>query len=187
MESTPFIRSRAFLFLGAAYLIFALVVTLAGQFPELRSFIPEGVYSLFSPNDKTNLAWYRIVHFAILAFFVVRFVPRDWKGLESPLFTPAIVCGQQSLEVFCAGIFLSFAAHFVLVVVSGALPMQILVSVVGIAAMTGLAYYRSWSKRVEKAKPAPAGASKPAPDLGLEHDPEMCAAVFRKDHAQSKT
>jgi len=72
-------------------------------------------------------------------------------------------------------------------VVSGALPMQILVSVVGIAAMTGLAYYRSWSKRVEKAKPAPAGASKPAPDLGLEHDPEMCAAVFRKDHAQSKT
>ena len=100
MESTPFIRSRAFLFLGAAYLIFALVVTLAGQFPELRSFIPEGVYSLFSPNDKTNLAWYRIVHFAILAFFVVRFVPRDWKGLESPLFAPAIVCGQQSLEVF---------------------------------------------------------------------------------------
>jgi hypothetical protein len=162
VESTPFIRSQLFLLLGSAYLIFALVVTLAGPFPELRSFIPEGVYSLFSPNDKTNLAWYRIIHFAVIAFFVVRLVPRDWKGLESPLFAPAIVCGQQSLEVFCVGIFLSFAAHFVLVEVSGALPMQILVSVVGIGAMTGLAYYRSWSKRMDK-KPAPANPPKAAP------------------------
>jgi hypothetical protein len=162
VESTPFIRSRLFLLLGSAYLIFALVVTLAGPFPELRSFIPEGVYSLFSPNDKTNLAWYRIIHFAVIAFFVVRLVPRDWKGLESPLFAPAIVCGQQSLEVFCVGIFLSFAAHFVLVEVSGALPMQILVSVVGIGAMTGLAYYRSWSKRMDK-KPAAAKPPKAAP------------------------
>ncbi|MBK3664973.1 OpgC domain-containing protein [Bradyrhizobium diazoefficiens] len=163
VESTPFIGSRAFLFAGAAYLIFALVVTLAGPFPELRSLIPNSIYSLFSPNDKTNLALYRVIHFAVIAFFVVRFLPRDWKGLESPLFAPAIVCGQQSLEVFCAGIFLSFAAHFVLVEVSGALPMQILVSVVGIGAMTGLAYYRSWSKRMDKAKPTPANPPKAAP------------------------
>jgi hypothetical protein len=138
-------------------------VTLAGHFPELRSLIPDGLYSLFSPNDKTNLAPYRVIHFAVIAFLVVRFLPRDWKGLESPLFAPAIVCGQQSLEVFCAGIFLSFAAHFALVVISGGLPMQFLVSLVGIGAMTGLAYYRSWSKRMDKAKPAAANPSKPAP------------------------
>jgi hypothetical protein len=28
---------------------------------------------------------------------------------------------------------------------------------------------------------------KPACGAVLEHDPEKCAAVFRKDHAQSKT
>ena len=73
------------------------------------------------------------------------------------------MCGQQSLEVFCAGIFLSFAAYFVPVEISGALPMQILVSLVGIGAMTGLAYYRSWSKRMDKAKPVPANTPKAAP------------------------
>ena len=60
-------------------------------------------------------------------------------------------CGQQSLEVFCAGIFLSFAAHFVLVEISGAIWMQIAVSIAGILMMTVLAYYRSWSKNADKA------------------------------------
>ena len=60
-------------------------------------------------------------------------------------------CGQQSLEVFCTGIFLSFAAHFVLVEVSGVIWMQIVVSIVGISMMTALAYYRSWSKNADKA------------------------------------
>jgi OpgC protein len=55
--------------------------------------------------------------------------------------------------VFCFGIFLSFGAHFVLVEVSGALGMQVLVSVTGIALMTALASYRSWSKRVDRARP----------------------------------
>jgi hypothetical protein len=67
------------------------------------------------------------------------------------IFRPAIKCGQQSLEVFCAGIFLSFAAHVVLVEISGAIWMQIVVSIVGILMMTALAYYRSWSKKADKA------------------------------------
>ena len=43
----------------------------------------------------------------IIAFLVTRFVPRDWKALEWKWFEPAIACGQQSLEVFCAGVFLA--------------------------------------------------------------------------------
>ena len=67
-----------------------------------------------------------------------------------------IRCGQQSLEVFCFGIFLAGAAQIILVEVSDAIWMQVLVSVAGIALMTGLAYYRSWSKKLDKpaAKPA---------------------------------
>jgi hypothetical protein len=87
----------------------------------------------------------------VFAFFVVRLLPRDWPGLEWRIFRPAIKCGQQSLEVFCAGIFLSFAAHVVLVEISGAILMQIVVSIVGILMMTTLAYYRSWSKNADKA------------------------------------
>jgi len=156
-ESMHFIRSRAFLVLGAAYLLFALVMTLAGRFPELAELMPAWLYDAFNPNDKTNLAPYRVLHFVILAFFVTRFLPRDWVGLEWPVFRPMIKCGQQSLEVFCTGVFLAVIAHVILVLVSGSIWMQILVSAAGIALMTVLAYYRSWSKKVDKA-PAKAPA-----------------------------
>ncbi|WP_426437231.1 OpgC domain-containing protein [Bradyrhizobium genosp. P] len=147
----PFIRSRTALVLGIAYLLFALVITMAARFPELKTLIPSPVYDTFTPNDKTNLAPYRLLHFIVFVFMVVRLLPRDWPGLEWRVFRPAIKCGQQSLEAFCSGIFLSFVAHFVLVEVSGDIWMQVLVSLVGIAAMTVIAYYRSWSKRTDKA------------------------------------
>jgi len=159
-QAMPFIRSRTALVLGTAYLLFALIMTMAARFDELRSLIPPDVYGAFNPNDKTNLAPYRLLHFVVFAFFVVRLLPRDWPGLESQVFRPAIKCGQQSLEVFCAGIFLSFAAHFVLVEVSNAIWMQIVVSIVGILMMTALAYYRSWSKNADKVpKPNPVVAA----------------------------
>jgi hypothetical protein len=150
-ESMRFIRSRAFLLFGAAYLLFALVMTLAGHFPELAQMMPAALYEAFNPNDKTNLAPYRIIHFIVLAFFVTRFMPRDWSGLQWPVLQPMIKSGQQSLEVFCSGVFLAVIAHLVLVEISDSIWMQIVVSAAGIALMTALAYYRSWSKKVDKA------------------------------------
>jgi hypothetical protein len=149
------IRSRALLTLGGAYLLFALVMTMAGRFPEFAHLMPAWLVDAFNPNDKTNLAPYRLLHFIILAFFITRFMARDWPGLRWPIFRPLIKCGQQSLEVFCSGVFLAVLAHVVLVEVSNTIWMQIVVSVVGIAMMTVLAYYRSWSKDADK-KPAKA-------------------------------
>ena len=51
------------------------------------------------------------------------------------------------LPVFCAGVFLSFAAHFVLITSLDRPVMHVLVSVAGIFIMTAVAYYASWSKR----------------------------------------
>ena len=149
------IRSRALLVLGGGYLLFAMVMTMAGRFPELAHLMPAWLVDAFNPNDKTNLAPYRLLHFIILAFFITRFMARDWPGLEWPIFRPMIKCGQQSLEVFCFGVFLAVLAHVVLVEVSNTIWMQIVVSAVGIAMMTVLAYYRSWSKAADK-KPAKA-------------------------------
>ena len=147
----PFIRSRTALVLGSAYLLFALIMTMAARFDGLRSLIPPEIYGAFNPNDKTNLAPYRLLHFVVFAFFVVRLLPRDGRGSNGESFGLQSNAGQQSLEVFCTGIFLSFAAHFVLVEISGAIWMQIVVSVVGVLMMTALAYYRSWSKNADKA------------------------------------
>jgi hypothetical protein len=149
-ESMPLIRSRSLLIVGTAYLILALIMTLAGRLPELRAVLPDLLYDAFNPNDKTNEAPYRVIHLAIIALLVTRFLPRGWPGLEWRVFRPAILCGQQSLEVFCTGIFLSFVAYFVLVQVTNAIWMQILVSVLGIALLSSLAWYRSWSKRMDK-------------------------------------
>jgi hypothetical protein len=153
------IWSPTALLIGTAYLIFALLMTMAGRFETLANLFPEWLVGLFNPNDKTNLAPYRLVHFIVIAVIVVRFMPIDWPGLKSKLLQPLIVCGQRSLEVFCVGLLLSFVAHFVLETISDFLPAQILVSMAGIGLMTGIAYYRSWSKKLEK-RPR-----KPTPDL----------------------
>lgn len=157
IEARPLIRSHALLWLGCAYLLFAFVMTLAGRFPQIGYLMPSWLHDAFIPNDKTNLAPYRLVHFIVLAFFINRFLPREWPGLGWPILRPLITCGQQSLEVFCAGVFFAVAAHVVLVEISDAIWMQVVVSVVGIALLTAVAYYRSWSKKVDKPKaPSPA-------------------------------
>jgi hypothetical protein len=145
------IYSRVALAAAITYLAFALVVTLAARLPQLRALFPEPVFGLFNPNDKTDLALYRVIHLLLLAMLAVRFMPIDWSGLKSPLLAPVLKCGQQSLEVFCVGVFLSFIAHFVLEVTVDTLASQLAVGAAGLTVMSAVAYYRSWSKRVDKA------------------------------------
>ncbi|WP_425991755.1 OpgC domain-containing protein [Afipia sp. DC4300-2b1] len=145
-----FIRSPAIISICFVYLGFALFMTVAGYVAPLGKLIPEGLFGAFNPNDKTNLAPYRILHFVALAVLVVRFFPFGWPGLKSHWLRPLIICGQRSLEVFCVGVFLSFVGHFLLELVSDSLLAQIIVSVSGIALMTAVAYYRSWSKDLDK-------------------------------------
>ncbi|UGY02908.1 OpgC domain-containing protein [Bradyrhizobium quebecense] len=154
------INSRYTLWFCIAYMIFALIMTMAGRFPDFGAMFPDWLYSTFNPNDKTNLAPYRFLHFVVITVLVIRFVPKDWSALEWKVFDPLIVCGQQSLAVFCVGVFLSFVGHFELSMSSGSLFAQIFVSISGIAIMTIVAYYISWSKRQDK--PIKPPAQKPA-------------------------
>ena len=144
------VRSRAVLVFGAAYLLFAAVMTLSGLIPELQTLFPRVVFDAFNPNDKTNLAPYRFLHLAIVIILGARFIPIDAAGLQAAIWKPLIKCGQQSLEVFAVGIYLSCIGYFVLKTTSDGIVVQLLVGTAGIAIMTAVAYYRSWSKRVEK-------------------------------------
>jgi hypothetical protein len=141
---------RALYALSAAFLLFALVVTLGERIPDLRQFIPDVIAGIFIPNDKTNLAPYRVIHLAGLVFIVVSLMSIDWPGLKWPVFRPLIICGQQSLPVFCVGLFLSFIAHFVLEFGSEGVLAQLVVGAAGLWIMTIIAYYRTWSKEVDK-------------------------------------
>jgi hypothetical protein len=146
----PVVNSRLLIYLGSAYLVFALIVTLATPFESLREIIPDWLYDAFNPNDKTNLAPYRALHFVVVALLVTRLLPKDWKGLRWALFDPLIKCGQQSLPVFCVGVFLSFLGYFLLVISSGTLLIQGLISAGGIAVLCGIAYYSDWSKKTDR-------------------------------------
>ncbi|MCK1360330.1 OpgC domain-containing protein [Bradyrhizobium sp. 199] len=159
-RSVTLINAPVTLYLCLGYLLFALIMTMAGRFPAFGGMFPEWLFSAFNPNDKTNLAPYRFIHFVVIVILVIRFVPKEWPGLEWKVFDPLIVCGQQSLAVFCVGVFLSFVGHFELSMSSGSLLAQIFVSVAGIAIMTTVAYYISWSKKQDKPlKPPPKPAA----------------------------
>jgi hypothetical protein len=137
-------RSPLVVAAAAAYLLFALVVTIDGHL------LPDLLLEAFVPNDKENLAAFRIVHFLALALVFTYLVPRDWSPLRWPVFQPIIKCGEEWVSAFCVGVLLSFAGHLVLITTPNSLAMQLLVSVAGMAIMTGVAYYLSWSKRQDQ-------------------------------------
>jgi hypothetical protein len=147
LQSFSILRAAAWL-----YLVLALVVTVSGKFPQ-TGVILDFLRDLFGPNDRENLAPHRVLHFLALAFLFTYMVPRNWSGFRWQALQPVIKCGQEWLAAFCAGVFLSFAAHLVLVNSPDSLAMQVLVSFAGILIMTGVAYYVSWSKRQDH-KPA---------------------------------
>jgi hypothetical protein len=148
--SRTLLRSRILFVLSVGFLLFAFAVTLSERIPELQALVPDAVGKVVIPNDKTNLAPYRVIHLACLVFIVVSLVPIDWPGLKWRVFEPLIRCGQQSLPVFCVGLFLSFIAHFVLELGSEGISAQLIVGATGLWMITIIAYYRTWSKGVDK-------------------------------------
>jgi hypothetical protein len=141
--------------LAAAYLVFAFSIAMTWYVTRLGAFVPKFVSDAIYPIDKTNLDVLRILHFLSLAVITVRFVPRDWPALKSQFFWPAIVCGQHSLETFCFGVFLAFAAHFLFTELSNSLLTQIIVSLSGVVVMVGAAALISWYRRAERQGPGP--------------------------------
>ena len=137
-------RSPAVLTLAAVYLVFAFLIVMTWQFPQLAGFVPGWLAKLLYPIDKSDLDLLGFAHFLALAALVVRFIPRDWRMLASPVLRPLIRVGQHSLEIFGLGIVLAFARHFATVDVAAGIAMQALVSALGIAAMIGVALLISW-------------------------------------------
>jgi hypothetical protein len=129
------------------YLVFALVVTTAIHSPGLGHFLPAWMLEPFDPNDKTNLAPYRIVPLIALAIVVARFLPADSPVLRWRSLTPLIRCGQNSLQVFCVGIVLSFCVHAAIEQSLNSVWVQIFVGATGAPLMTMGAYYWTWSKQ----------------------------------------
>lgn len=109
-------------------------------------------------RDKTNLAPLRLFSFLVSAIATMSIVRPDTAFLRSAWARPIIMCGQQSLYIFCLGILLSVLGHFVLAEFAGGIAMQILVNLVGASAMIGVAalleWYKAASRRPRSVQPA---------------------------------
>ena len=132
------VTSRTVLGLAVLYLLFSLVIALSWRIKPLEALIPQALAKLH-PLDKSNLDPLRLLHFLAMAVLAAWFVPRNWRGLTTPVMRGAICCGQNSLPIYCLGVLLAFAGHLALFNISDGLAMQIAVSLVGIAAMIATA------------------------------------------------
>jgi hypothetical protein len=148
---------RTLLVLSAAYLAAAFFIVLSWRLPALEPLVPGIVQSVLYPIDKTNLSPFRLLHFLALAYVAVRVIRADTVLLRQPLVQPVIRCGQHPLEIFCLGIFLSFAGHMLLVELNAGVVWQVGVSLAGIGLMIAAAYYLTWYRRLDRKRPARSG------------------------------
>jgi hypothetical protein len=138
------------------------------------SWLIHGVYDAFPglllrqlwPINKNNLSPLRLIDFLALAVVVVHFVPRDAGFLRWRASSWVVLCGQQSLQIFCLGILLSVLAHFVLAEYEGGLGMQLAANLAGVILMIATASLLAWYKTMDQAERTRAGTSTAAQPRG---------------------
>ena len=155
------LSSRAVLWTSIAYLLAAFYVTLTWYFPQL-DVIPSALERWIYPIDKTDLDVLRFAHFLALAVIAWRFVPAGWSGLEWRIMRPVIICGQNSLQIFCLGVALAFAGYAFLTETNAGFVLNVVVGFAGILLMSAMAWLLNWYKRIQSkggrgAAPAAAG------------------------------
>jgi hypothetical protein len=112
--------------------------------------------------DKTNLAPLRLFSFLALAIATLHFVMPEARFLTSRWARPVVLCGQNSLYIFCLGILMSVLGHFVLSEFYAGVLMQITVNVIGIALMFATAFLLQWFKMASR-RPRTPSSAQPAP------------------------
>lgn len=131
----------------------ALIIVAAG-FVIKFTWIIHGIWDPFPavflkelwPISKSNLSPIRLISFFSMVVIVTTFVPSGTAFLRSTFARPVILCGQQSLAIFCLGILLSALGHFVLSEFDSAIAIQLAVNLAGLLAMCLTASMINWYK-----------------------------------------
>src|SRR5258708_2113019 len=135
----PWVASRTAFVLAILYLVFSLIIALSWSIKPLEGLVRQTLARLLFPLDKSNLDPLRLLHFFALAILAVWFVPRNWRGLTTPLMRGAIRCGENSLPIYCLGVLLAIASRIALLDISDGLAMQIALGLAGILVMIAAA------------------------------------------------
>lgn len=136
--------------LDAASVIVILVgvslLWLIWPYPEITSRLSAGAARILLSVDKEGLHPMRLLSILALAWLVSRSVSIHAAWLHRWFARPLVLCGQHSLPVFCAGIFLSFLGRLVMEE-RGDWAVQAGVNATGIAAMVAVGALAAWYRQ----------------------------------------
>ena len=85
-----------------------VVIWVIDVHPPMLAAMPDWVIRFVITEDKTGLHPFRLLSILSLTWLVARTVPRHAAWLNSRLASPFVLMGQNSLPVFCFGIFFGF-------------------------------------------------------------------------------
>jgi fucose 4-O-acetylase-like acetyltransferase len=95
------------------------------------------------------------MHFLALALVVSHVTRPDWRGLMKPAVKAMIRCGENSLEVYCLSVLLSFLASVILTNSSGSFAMHAATATAGIAIIIAAATATTWMNKQDRRGPKP--------------------------------
>jgi hypothetical protein len=139
----PYRRALA---LGCAgFLLIGLAARLIGVWGPafLDRALASPVSAFLAGIDKTSLHPVRFASMLALAYLAAHFIPREAGWLRSRAAAPFLLMGQQSLPVFCAGIFLSFLGRVAIEYGEG-WPVQLAVNLAGLGALVAVGLLTAW-------------------------------------------
>jgi hypothetical protein len=161
-------RARPLLVLATLVVAAGFVIKLSWTIHGIWDPFPGLLLKELWPVNKNNLSPIRVVPFFAAVAIVAAVIPADAAALRSRVAKPLVLCGQQSLEIFCLGILLSALGHFVLSEYDSSIGTQLLVNLAGIFVMCLTAGMLDWYKTMGRSQaPRPAATrSSPSDRLG---------------------
>jgi hypothetical protein len=118
------------------------------------------------PVNKNNLSPLRLVPFFALVVLVAAHVPANARFLRTAAARPLVLCGRQSLEIFCLGILLSALGHFILTEYDSGVAMQLTVNAAGILLMISTAKMIDWYRMMDRMPLVQRAVSRPQGEGG---------------------
>jgi hypothetical protein len=94
--------------------------------------------------SKRDLGLLRFANVLALALLVARLIHPQARFLAGRAAWPFVICGRNSLHIFCLGILLAVLGNLVLTEFFGGIPMQFAVSATGVAIMIAVAALMEW-------------------------------------------
>jgi len=129
---------------AATFAVAGLFIQVSWTLHVLYPRIPGILFHALWPIDKSALAPLRILSILSLVVLAQRLVPRGAGWLTSRVGWLVVLCGQNSLNIFCLSILLSLSGNILLTFVSRTWWIYGAINLAGILLMVGLGLLTAW-------------------------------------------